>query len=342
MLALIFQCFLGVCLMVNATDVHELTMKGWELSEEAVAAYEEVLKEKPDDIDTRTILLGYYFKVKHRDRALAVNHENHVLWLVENFPEAEVLAVPEGGLNPFLNAKAYKKAKVLWSKHLKGDSKNLVLIKNASQFFMVSDTDKSEELLKRGAELAPKDSAWPLDLGHLFSRKMIGKRGEPRRQAANAALKQFEVAYKLSDKLGRDSILTSIGKVAFAAGQMDQAKKYGAKMLEPGDEKSWNYGNKFYHGHHLLGRIALAAGNVQEAKNRLLEAAQTPGSPQLGSFGPNMTLANELLKAGEKEVVVEYFELCGEFWDMGAERLATWKEEVENGKQPDFGSNLNY
>ncbi|MEM8947647.1 MAG: RNA polymerase subunit sigma-24, partial [Planctomycetota bacterium] len=65
-------------------------------------------------------------------------------------------------------------------------------------------------------------------------------------------------------------------------------------------------------------------------------------SPQMDSFGPNMTLAKELLEKGEKEVVLEYFELCRTFWDMGHGRLDQWAKDVKAGNTPVFGPNLLY
>ena len=109
-----------------------------------------------------------------------------------------------------------------------------------------------------------------------------------------------------------------------------------------GGVRDWNHGNKIHHGNNLLGRIALAAGDVEEAKKRLIMAAKTPGSPQLGSFGPNMQLAKELLEAGEKEAVLECFELCESFWGMGAAKLEAWRKSVDAGRTPSFGGNLRY
>jgi hypothetical protein len=92
----------------------------------------------------------------------------------------------------------------------------------------------------------------------------------------------------------------------------------------------------------VLGRIALAAGKVAEAKKRLLASADSKGSPQMNSFGPNMQLAKDLLAKGEEEVVLEYFIRCGRFWKMGTDRLAAWTEAVKKGETPGFGANLEY
>ncbi len=341
---LIVQCLLGACLMANEVDVHELTMKGSKLSAQAATALEAKLKDNPQDTDTRTILLGYYFGAQFHDKKLEKSHQQHVLWLVENAPEAKVLSLPYGALDQIRGAAAYKKAKLLWLKHLELQPKNLAILENTSEFFRRGDPGRTKELLERAHKIAPKDPAWPEKLGQHYSLNMMRLRGAKRREAAAEALKQFELAYELSDELQRSSILPRLGKVAFAAKDIEKAKSFAALMLKVSNDKAedWNYGNRIHHGNNLLGRIALASGDVEEAKKRLLKAAQTPGSPQLGSFGPNMQLADELLKAGETEVVLECFDLCEKFWEMGEEKLGDWRTSVKAGKQPNFGPNLRY
>ena len=103
----------------------------------------------------------------------------------------------------------------------------------------------------------------------------------------------------------------------------------------------WNYGNAIHKGNLALGQIALREGDLTAARDFLRKAGETPGSPQLNSFGPNMTLAKELFERGERQAILEYFVLCGEFWDEG-ETLRRWSEEVRSGIEPDFGANLRY
>jgi hypothetical protein len=92
----------------------------------------------------------------------------------------------------------------------------------------------------------------------------------------------------------------------------------------------------------VLGRIALKNGDLAHAKQALLNAGRTKGSAQLDSFGPDMTLAEELLEKGEKDTVLRYFKLCRRFWKLGGERLDQWEKDVNAGKIPQFGGNLVY
>ncbi|HIE98270.1 MAG TPA: hypothetical protein EYG03_09720 [Planctomycetes bacterium] len=91
-------------------------------------------------------------------------------------------------------------------------------------------------------------------------------------------------------------------------------------------------------GNIILGRIAVQEDDMEEAKSRLLDAARTSGGPSLNSFGPNMLLAQELLAKGEKETVLEYFQLCSLFWKK--DKLKEWTAVVNRAGTPDFGANL--
>ena len=55
-----------------------------------------------------------------------------------------------------------------------------------------------------------------------------------------------------------------------------------------------------------------------------------------------MTLAQDFLEKGERDVVLKYFRLCSKFWDMDFGKLDEWAALVKAGKIPDFGANLKY
>jgi len=81
---------------------------------------------------------------------------------------------------------------------------------------------------------------------------------------------------------------------------------------------------------------------LEEAKKRLIKAGETPGSPPLNSFGPNMKLAKELLLVGEKETVLQYLEDCSKFWESGKDLLDKWTADINEGRTPEFEPNLTY
>lgn len=135
-------------------------------------------------------------------------------------------------------------------------------------------------------------------------------------------------------------------KSEFKMGNYERSKALALEALQSSSccKNNWMYGNVLHEAHTILGRIALTSNDINAAKHHLLEAAKGPGSPQLNSFGPNMSLAKLLLEKEEPEVVLEYVDLCSQFWkDKSArEESAKWKSLIGEGKIPDFGGHLVY
>ncbi len=206
------------------------------------------------------------------------------------------------------------------------------------------DPTLAESLYQRAEAADPQNPQWPNRLGHLYALGLSRKSGEAREKAAKAALDAYvrSLQHTKQDQ-AREALLGDVAKVALEAGEVAKARGYSEELLKKAGEskqRSWNYGNAVHHGHLVLGRLALRDGDVKKAKEHLLAAGKTPGSPQLNSFGPNMTLAKELLEKGERQAVLEYFELCGSFWKR--DKLEAWSKEVRSGSIPNFGANLDY
>ncbi len=165
----------------------------------------------------------------------------------------------------------------------------------------------------------------------------------------------------------RYALLAGAAKLAVKASALDDAQAYAIELLNSAtDPKDWNYGNAIFFGNMVQGQVALRRGDLETARSRLLSSGNTPGSPQLNSFGPNMSLARDLLTDGAevpiaglarraarvprqnvtssdaRQTVLEFFDLCRVFWTMGGDRLQQWSQQVRAGVVPDFGSNLHY
>jgi hypothetical protein len=144
--------------------------------------------------------------------------------------------------------------------------------------------------------------------------------------------------------LPRFYVLAGLARNAFDLAKPEKARLYARELLQMASQypDDWNYGNAIYYGYFVLGRVALEDGNLALAGQYLMNAASTPGSPQLNSFGPNMTLAKELLEKGQFAVVGQFLTQCKTFWKMDRGNLDTWIGLVQHGKIPAFGANLNY
>jgi hypothetical protein len=138
--------------------------------------------------------------------------------------------------------------------------------------------------------------------------------------------------------------MTKAAPAAFNKGDFAQAKSISQALLVEAElwPKNWNYGNAIHVANLVLGRTAMAEGDMPEARKFLIAAGKTPGSPQLGSFGPDMAFAQDMLKKGETASVIAYLDLCSNFWKEKHSHAAEWKAQIAKGETPDFGPNVRY
>lgn len=349
-IALLFIVMLGIVLRgdvkgADRTDATMLAMEGGKLSSKEAKKLEDKLKANPNDLSTRTKLLGYYSRKRFQSDSARKARQRHIMWIIENCPEVKIAGLSYASLNPVLDGELYYEAKKLWLKQVETHKENTAILGNAAHFFLIHDRDVAEDLLKKAQALEPDNPEWPKRLGRLYSLGLSDKSGKSKRETAAKSLKQLEKALSLTtEERHRFYMLKGLAKVAFESGDMKKAKTYATELLNKADQckNNWNYGNAIHHGNLILGRIALKSGDLEKAKEYLIEAGKTPGSPQLNSFGPNMTLAKELLEKGERKIVIRYFRLCATFWEMERDRLKKWTSIIKEGGIPDFGANLDY
>ncbi len=319
----------------------QLAMQGSELTVREVASLEAKLRENPRDIQTRTHLLGYYFLRANEDEHALHAKCQHIAWLIEHEPEEAILETPFCVLHRALSGDvAFNEVVALWEKQLVLYPDNVAIIKNVVSFYTTANRKRAIDLSKRLIGLAPAESDNYQNLGQLYALDIIGSDDvEKNVKQAGLALECFEKAYEYACAEGRDVLRSDLAKAAFIAQRFDQAAKYAEDMLE-NNPAGWNHGNNIYAAHSVLGQLALRLGDVKQAKLHLLKSGQTPGSPQLGSFGPDMALAQALLLKGECSVVLAFLKLCAVFWRDRSSHLEGWIADLENERMPDLSSNI--
>lgn len=124
------------------------------------------------------------------------------------------------------------------------------------------------------------------------------------------------------------------------AKRFDSAKSIAEEYLAAAENYkcNWNYGNAIHDANSALGMYELTLGNVDAAKSRLLAAGKSLGSPQLNSFGPELYLADALLKRGASKEVIEYLRGVNRFWKLDHGVVAAWLSEIERGDRPTLSS----
>jgi hypothetical protein len=319
-----------------------------QLTADDVRKLEESLVTNPDNLNAREQLLRYYFRTGLRSSTaeLEQKREQQILWLIEHHPETGLAGSPEaqitlGGRSG--STEGYQRCKQLWLEQVDKHPNNQRILTNAAQFLLFFDEKIAQELLERSLALDPADERTSSTLALVYdSERRWATSSEQKASLAQKAFSIREQALEKTTGKERFYMLGHLATAAFKAGETAKAEEYALELLQDAAtfKNDWNYGNAILDGNIVLGRIALQHHDVASAKQYLLSAGETPGSPQLDSFGPDMTLAKELLETGEREVVVSYLRSCAKFWKTGQRQLQSWIAKVKDGGIPDFEARL--
>lgn len=336
----------------SAATTKPLRERAAALTEREAAELRARLAADPGDLSTRLTLIFHEEPEPRRERRARndpVPHGRLVLGLIEEHPRS-VLA---GGAGFFFYAykrdgmytgPAWEEAIALWERLVAEHPEDAAIACNAGQL-LLSDPFRWEQLgeralalLERARALAPDDPRYALKLGACHAQ--LGARTREDQDpvaAARTAVRHLRAAWDLTPEDERAALavhgkpLTMVLATAlFDAGEPDPAREF-ARLALAREKRS---GDLVYRMNVLLGRIALAAGDVDGAVRHLLAASETTGSPVLGSFGPKMTLARELLAAGRRAEVIEFLERCRRFWHSGGEKLDAWIRAIGEGRDP--------
>ncbi|HLN32364.1 MAG TPA: hypothetical protein VK395_31840 [Gemmataceae bacterium] len=330
---------------VRVLALHALRHHGSSMGKEEAERFELQSQQNPGDAALRVLLLGYYF-LAHESAADKSARYQHVLWIVEHAPETAVIAGAEIDLHPSIDGEVYDRARQLWLVQVEVNPTNATILGNAAQFFWGHDGTLSEELYRKAQAVEPQNPQWCTELGRLYSRLARQQTGVTSARTATQAFAEHECAYQMADSEFQQFLfLSDLAVAALEAGEQQKARFYATKLVEEGPQhcacESDDHGNIHY-GHLVLGRLALQAGDVEQAKLHLLESGKTAGTPHLSTGAPNMMLAKELLERGERTTIVQYMRLCLGFWDDGGPKAEEWINTIERGALPDFGANLYY
>ena len=125
-------------------------------------------------------------------------------------------------------------------------------------------------------------------------------------ERAREAASELVIAIGLTtDASERLYLEIDLAKAYFVAGDSERARQTARALLESADESHELGGERHHRVNIVLGRLALAAGDLVEAKARLHASAVRSGALRRG---PDAKLAQELIRRGEDAAVFEYLD----------------------------------
>ena len=308
------------------------------------------LKADPESVDLHKKLIECYFHAEiaslgspSQRAELEKARAEQLRWMAQHAPTDEFACSPSAVIFEDQYPDDYVAIKSAWMTQVEAHPKDARVLADAACFMaQARDKTKAEELAAKAHGLDPHNIEASITLAHLYDLDRIIK-PEQKAQFANQSLQLREQIMDALSPLEKMRQIRFAAQDAFDTGDDAKAGKYAELLLQLAQQgPGHNDGDAIHWGNLVLGRIALRQGNLEEAKTRLLAAGNTPGSPVLGSFGPNMALAKELLEKQQTEVVLQYFDECEKFWTAKMSALSEWRETVRQGGIPNFGGNLVY
>jgi hypothetical protein len=206
-----------------------IAREGYRIDKTEAEKLEAVLAGNPDDLDTRTRLLGFYFRVALKldgPEATIAARRRHILWLIEHHPASEAAGLPQATIDPaghrLADKVGYEQAAKLWIAQAQRHSGDAATLGNAARFFMLADKAQAEALLKQAQRTAPDESRWPRQLGYLYALgvlglDMINENGFP--MSHNPADAKGEFAAHARAELERSQNAALIGTAGMIIGQ---------------------------------------------------------------------------------------------------------------------------
>lgn len=313
-------------------EIHKLTHAGTHLTSTDAAELEGRLVDDPYDLRSRLKLLGYHGEHRFDSTMSRVSRGDHILWIIEHEPRLPMSRVYR--IDPLLDWRISATASALWRRNVESYPNDVTILRNAANFFEMADSSYAVKCYEKLLDASPKDA----DAAHALAR-LVARRAWSNQDAWSKAYDTHVKGLASGGSLRRFYALGDTALAAFRAGKLTHSERHARELLRMASDYAddWNYGNAIHDANMILGRIAMQEGDVDSAAEHLIEAGKTPGSPQLDSFGPDMRLASELLKAGRDEVVIEYLDLCAAFWDLDRGQLEKWKKVIRIGGTPNFG-----
>ncbi|MDA7511619.1 hypothetical protein N8612_08110, partial [Verrucomicrobia bacterium] len=148
-------------------------------------------------------------------------------------------------------------------------------------------------------------------------------------------LNAFERAYRLLSGLDRSFVLDDLARWAYLAGDREKALKYSKLMVEAPKGPIYR-GRGTHHGHTVFGLIAMDDGDVERAKEHLLDSVTFPVGKSVTLFSGDFRLARRLVELGEAETVKTFIEEGSPHVSAIKSRKLEWLESLDSGIMPNF------
>lgn len=161
----------------------QLVQQGAKLNAAAAQELEAIIEKNSSDLTARAKLLGYYYYqwMQPGEAVSKAARRRHILWLIENQPEAQLTGLSEAVLdragNSLSDEDGYDQARNLWLGQLDSPAITPAALGNLARFFQMPDKNLAEKALLRARVLQAQNGEWNWRLGYLYAMGILGVDG---------------------------------------------------------------------------------------------------------------------------------------------------------------------
>ena len=208
--------------------VRDAVERGKRMTADEAAQMEGALPEAEALEHGRTSLLIYYSKGLPDAAKAREGRARLIPWLIEHYPEDEILGSPAAIINaagePLADAGAQDKAKELWAKAVASATHDIPVAEHAANFFQAADPSKAAAVL-RDLGSWPKRNVW---LGRIYALQALGVKtldpesGDPVAALGEPSAAAREGLLKATDSKAVLSAMAAIRSAHFSLAKADR------------------------------------------------------------------------------------------------------------------------
>jgi hypothetical protein len=302
---------------VNSFSPSRVILSGRRLDPEDLTKLKEILADAPHDLETRLLALG----------AAATSEERtpHILWLIENHPTLDL--GPHWRLSEE-NLSVFPRASQLWELAFERARKPLLVAQNA-RWSISGETDSIERMFRKGMQREPTNTEWHLGLAEFL--EGMATRISAEERAVRAARVLMDTFFVVEPSLVKLDLIFRIRQCL----KIVDAERFRLLNLAHDDERRLRpFREDEASVRNVVatvgGLLSLAREDVSLAMDQLRQA-ELRSRQQLP---PCLSLANEMLRLGNRGPVSNYLAACAAHMPEIQPRIEPWLAGLAAGAVP--------
>lgn len=287
----------------NISWIMTILINGRTLSKLDRDACEITISNEPDDLESRLKLIAFFGEQK---KVYLDELVHHAVWIIEKYPDRNIckLILPQLAGIVDIDRKHFSKIQDIWDAQMSSPDASPGTFLNAATFFELNQNLLlAKQALIKALSIDPTKTKTLRELSRVY--QLIGVPHE-----LEKALVLSEIAVEAeSETIHNLRNLQQVAKLSLQLGDLVKARSAAASLLELSRKQDSHTASFFSHvANTILGNICFKTGEIEAARELLARSAQIDSSFMIFFFGPDLTLANELLDAGDLTAVKEFLE----------------------------------